>query len=54
MRTIKHPDVEISEIDVSQVAPAIAGTTCLVAGFSDRGEENEPFFEYNIKFSQQN
>jgi hypothetical protein len=43
MRTIQHPDVEIREIDQSQIAPAIAGTTCLVAGFSDRGEENEPF-----------
>lgn len=43
MRTINHPGVEINEIDVGQVTPAIAGTTCLVAGFADRGEENEPF-----------
>lgn len=43
MRTIQHPDVEIREIDQSQVAPSIAGTTSLIAGFSDRGEENEPF-----------
>lgn len=43
MRTIQHPGVEISEIDISQVSPAIAGTTCLVAGFADKGEENEPF-----------
>jgi hypothetical protein len=42
-RTIQHPGVEINEIDISQVAPAIAGTQCLVMGFADRGEEATPF-----------
>lgn len=49
MRTIQHPDVEIRETDLSQVAPAIAGTTALVAGFANRGENSEP-----IQFTSRN
>ena len=43
MRTIQSPGVEINEIDISQVAPSIAGTKCLVMGFADRGEDNTPY-----------
>ena len=43
MRTIQSPGVEVNEIDISQVAPAIAGTKCLVMGFADRGEDNTPY-----------
>jgi phage tail sheath protein FI len=44
LRTINHPDVEIRERDISQIAPAIVGTNFLIAGFTDKGEE----FERNI------
>lgn len=43
MRTIQSPGVEINEIDISQIAPSIAGTKCLVMGFADRGEDNTPY-----------
>ena len=43
MRTIQHPGVEINEVDISQVAPAIAGTKTLIMGYADRGEENTPY-----------
>jgi hypothetical protein len=50
MRTIQHPGVEVREYDLSQTAPAIAGTTCLVMGFSQTGEEKEPY-EFTSKNS---
>lgn len=39
MRTIEAPGVEIREIDKSQYAPAIVGTTALVMGFANKGED---------------
>lgn len=42
LRTINHPDVEIREIDKSQVAPALVGTSVYVAGFSNKGVKYEP------------
>lgn len=45
IRTIQHPDVEIREIDRSQTAPAIVGTTVSVMGYSSKGE---PFKPLNI------
>ena len=41
-RTINHPGVEIREIDRSQFAPAIVGTTFLQMGYCDKGEEFTP------------
>ena len=41
-RTIKHPDVELSELDISQYTPGLAMTTNLVMGFTSRGEELIP------------
>jgi hypothetical protein len=43
IRTINHPGVEVREQDFSQVAPAIVGTTALVAGLSPSGPSYEPF-----------
>lgn len=45
VRTINHPDVEIREIDRSQTAPAIVGTTVSMMGYSSKGE---PFKPLNI------
>lgn len=42
LRIIQSPGVEIRELDLSQFAPAVVGTTVLVQGFADRGEEYEP------------
>jgi len=42
MRIIQHPDVEVNEIDLSQYNPAIAGTTSLIIGFADKGEDYLP------------
>lgn len=42
LRTINSPGVEIRELDKSQVAPAIVGTSFLVMGFSDKGTEYVP------------
>lgn len=42
VRTIQHPDVEIREIDRSQTAPAIVGTTVSLMGFSSKGEPYKP------------
>lgn len=41
-RQINSPGVEIREIDRSQVAPPIVGTSVLVAGFANKGEVYEP------------
>ena len=42
MRTIQSPGVEIREFNLSDVAPAIVGTTFFVQGFADKGEEYNP------------
>ena len=42
VRTINHPDVEIREIDRSQTAPAIVGTTVTMMGYSSKGEPYKP------------
>ncbi|MEI6420819.1 MAG: phage tail sheath C-terminal domain-containing protein [Lentisphaerota bacterium] len=42
LRTINSPGVEIREIDKSQYAPAIVGTSFLVMGYSDKGTEYIP------------
>jgi len=42
VNTLGAPGVAIREIDLSQVAPAIQGTYCLVPGFTDQGQELEP------------
>jgi hypothetical protein len=42
IRTINHPDVEIQELDRSQVAPAIVGTSVLALGFANNGEAYNP------------
>jgi hypothetical protein len=42
IRTIQHPDVEIREIDISQITPAIVGTTALVMGFTPNGIAYNP------------
>lgn len=42
LRTISHPDVEIREIDLSNVASTQGGTTSLVIGFSKQGESITP------------
>ena len=41
-RIINHPDVEIREVDRSQVSPSIVGTHALVMGFSSKGEKFNP------------
>ena len=43
LRSINHPGVEIRELDVSQIAPSMVGTYFLIPGFTDKGEEFEPF-----------
>ena len=42
LRTIQHPDVEIREIDRSQTAPAIVGTTVSMMGYCSKGEPFKP------------
>lgn len=42
LRNINSPGVEITELDLSQYAPAMVGTSFLVMGFSDKGEEFNP------------
>jgi len=42
MRSITMPGVEIRERDLSQYNPALAGTTSLVMGFADKGEDKLP------------
>lgn len=42
IRMIQAPGVEINELDKSAVAPAIIGTSVLVAGFSNKGEAYNP------------
>lgn len=42
MRTILAPGVQISEIDKSQHAPAMAGTRVLTMGFANKGEDYQP------------
>ena len=42
LRTIQSPGVEIREIDLSQYAPAVVGTTVMVNGFSDKGINYNP------------
>lgn len=41
-RTINHPDVQISERDISEYASTATGSLFLVMGYSDKGEEYEP------------
>jgi hypothetical protein len=41
MRTILAPGVEITEVDLSQYAPAATGTGVLVMGFANKGEDYE-------------
>ena len=48
-RVIQHPGVEIREIDKSQYTPAIAGTYCALAGYSDKGEEHEPMIVTSVQ-----
>lgn len=47
-RTIQHPGVEIREIDKSQYTPAIEGTYCVLAGYSDKGEELDPMIVTSV------
>jgi hypothetical protein len=42
IRTIEHPNVEITELDLSQYTPGLAMTTTLTMGFTERGEELVP------------
>ena len=42
VNSLGAPGVSIREIDLSQTAPAIQGTYCLVPGFTDQGQELEP------------
>ena len=49
MRTIQHPGVEVNEIDISQYTPAAAGTTSLIIGFADKGEDYLPLEFTSIK-----
>ena len=48
-RTLQHPGVEIREIDKRQYTPAIEGTYCLLAGYSDKGEELNPLIVSNTQ-----
>lgn len=42
LRSIAHPDVEIREFDLSNVASTQGGTTSLVIGFAKQGESLQP------------
>lgn len=42
IRTINHPDVQINEIDQSQITPAIVGTGVLVVGYAPDGTAYNP------------
>ena len=48
IRQIQHPDVEIREIDRSQVAPTIVGTSVLAMGFANKGEAFVPVMPVSI------
>lgn len=56
-RQNNHPGVEIRELDVSQFAQGIVGTTFLTMGYCDKGEELQPtqlttMQEYETLFGQ--
>jgi hypothetical protein len=49
LRRINHPDVEINEVDRTQIAPLPAGSTTLILGYSDSGKSYNPVSPTSIQ-----